>query len=38
VQEAFHSAVAEAQQHQLILVCGSFHTLEAVWEYLEECQ
>ncbi|WP_249364507.1 hypothetical protein, partial [Acinetobacter baumannii] len=23
---------------QLILACGSFHTLEAIWEYLEECQ
>ncbi|MGE8558469.1 MAG: hypothetical protein ACN6NU_08380, partial [Acinetobacter sp.] len=26
------------KNNQLILVCGSFHTLEAVWEYLEECQ
>lgn len=38
VQEAFQAAIAHARDHQLILVCGSFHTLEAVWEYLEECQ
>lgn len=35
IQLAFQSALQEAQNHQLILVCGSFHTLEAVWEYLE---
>lgn len=38
IQEAFSVAIEESQPHQLILVCGSFHTLEAVWEYLEECQ
>ena len=38
VQVAFQSALEETNNNQLILVCGSFHTLEAVWEYLEECQ
>ncbi|OTG63161.1 bifunctional tetrahydrofolate synthase/dihydrofolate synthase [Acinetobacter silvestris] len=38
VQVAFQSALQETKNNQLILVCGSFHTLEAVWEYLEECQ
>lgn len=38
VQLAFKSALEETKNNQLILVCGSFHTLEAVWEYLEECQ
>ena len=38
IKMAFQSALEEAKNHQLILVCGSFHTLEAVWEYLEECQ
>ena len=38
VHAAFKSALAETNNNQLILVCGSFHTLEAVWEYLEECQ
>ncbi len=38
VQAAFQSALAETNNNQLILVCGSFHTLEAVWEYLEECR
>ena len=38
VQAAFQSAIKETKNNQLILVCGSFHTLEAVWEYLEECQ
>ncbi len=33
---AFQTALTQAQPHQLILVCGSFHTLEAVWEYLEK--
>ena len=37
VKLAFQSALDEAKNNQLILVCGSFHTLEAVWEYLEEC-
>ncbi|OTG83243.1 bifunctional tetrahydrofolate synthase/dihydrofolate synthase [Acinetobacter sp. ANC 4558] len=35
VQLAFESALNEINNNQLILVCGSFHTLEAVWEYLE---
>ena len=38
IQLAFKSALDETKNNQLILVCGSFHTLEAVWEYLEECQ
>ena len=38
VKIAFKSALDETKNNQLILVCGSFHTLEAVWEYLEECQ
>ncbi|WP_394661449.1 bifunctional tetrahydrofolate synthase/dihydrofolate synthase [uncultured Acinetobacter sp.] len=38
IQDAFSTAIAKVKPHQLILVCGSFHTLEAVWEYLEECQ
>ena len=38
VKLAFKSALDEIENNQLILVCGSFHTLEAVWEYLEECQ
>ncbi|MFV5490624.1 bifunctional tetrahydrofolate synthase/dihydrofolate synthase [Acinetobacter sp. ASP199] len=38
VKLAFQSALDETNNNQLILVCGSFHTLEAVWEYLEECQ
>ena len=37
VQLAFESALNETNNNQLILVCGSFHTLEAVWEYLEKC-
>ena len=37
VQLAFESALNESNNNQLILVCGSFHTLEAVWEYLEQC-
>ncbi len=35
VQAAFQSALEESNNNQLILVCGSFHTLEAVWEYLD---
>jgi dihydrofolate synthase / folylpolyglutamate synthase len=38
VQAAFHSALDKANNNQLILVCGSFHTLEAVWEFLQTCQ
>ncbi|WP_122899585.1 bifunctional tetrahydrofolate synthase/dihydrofolate synthase [Acinetobacter sp. B51(2017)] len=37
VKLAFKSALDETNNNQLILVCGSFHTLEAVWEYLEAC-
>ena len=37
VKLAFKSALDDTNNNQLILVCGSFHTLEAVWEYLEEC-
>lgn len=32
VQETFQQALQTLQTHQMILVCGSFHTLEAVWE------
>ncbi|WP_151778085.1 bifunctional tetrahydrofolate synthase/dihydrofolate synthase [Acinetobacter brisouii] len=35
VKEAFQTALDHLQDQQLILVCGSFHTLEAVWEYIE---
>ncbi len=35
IQVAFKSALEQTNNNQLILVCGSFHTLEAVWEYLE---
>lgn len=35
VQAAFQSALEDSNNNQLILVCGSFHTLEAVWEYLD---
>lgn len=35
VQAAFQSALEESNNNQLIMVCGSFHTLEAVWEYLD---
>jgi dihydrofolate synthase/folylpolyglutamate synthase len=38
IQQAFETAVQQCHHHQLILVCGSFHTLEAVWESLEQCQ
>ena len=34
VQLAFQSALEKSKNNQLILVCGSFHTLEAVWEYM----
>jgi dihydrofolate synthase / folylpolyglutamate synthase len=37
IKVAFKSAIQDSKNNQLILVCGSFHTLEAVWEYLEEC-
>ena len=35
VQDSFKLALQNVKENQLILVCGSFHTLEAVWEYLE---
>lgn len=38
IQQAFETALNKCNNNQLILVCGSFHTLEAVWEYLEQCQ
>ena len=38
IKEAFQSALEQTNNNQLILACGSFHTLEAIWEYLEECQ
>ena len=38
IQEAFQLTLEQSNKNQLILVCGSFHTLEAVWEYLEQCQ
>ncbi|WP_130803303.1 bifunctional tetrahydrofolate synthase/dihydrofolate synthase [Acinetobacter ihumii] len=38
IQDAFKLALEQSKKNQLILVCGSFHTLEAVWEYLEQCQ
>ena len=37
IKMAFKSVIQDSKNNQLILVCGSFHTLEAVWEYLEEC-
>ncbi|EPF92444.1 bifunctional folylpolyglutamate synthase/dihydrofolate synthase [Acinetobacter gyllenbergii] len=38
IQQAFETVLKQGHNNQLILVCGSFHTLEAVWEYLEECR
>ena len=35
IQQAFETALKQCHNNQLILVCGSFHTLEAVWEYLD---
>lgn len=35
VYNAFQTALKECQDHQVILVCGSFHTLEAVWEGID---
>ncbi|MBF7687760.1 bifunctional tetrahydrofolate synthase/dihydrofolate synthase [Acinetobacter rathckeae] len=32
IQHAFQKALQTLQSHQIILVCGSFHTLETVWE------
>lgn len=34
IKQAFELALSQLQSHQILLVCGSFHTLEAVWEYL----
>lgn len=38
IKAAFESALAEVKDNQVILVCGSFHTLEAIWECQEEWQ
>ena len=38
IQQAFETVLKQCNNNQLILVCGSFHTLEAIWEYLEQCQ
>ena len=38
IQQAFETVLKQCHNNQLILVCGSFHTLEAIWEYLEQCQ
>ena len=38
ISQAFTSALQQANEKQIILVCGSFHTLEAVWEYVAKCQ
>lgn len=35
IEQAFEFALNTAKNDQLILVCGSFHTLEAVWEYIQ---
>lgn len=34
IAQAFKTVISQVQSHQIILVCGSFHTLESVWEYL----
>ncbi|MFU8925937.1 bifunctional tetrahydrofolate synthase/dihydrofolate synthase [Acinetobacter puyangensis] len=34
IQQSFEQALQRSSSQHLILVCGSFHTLEAVWEYL----
>ncbi|WLF82962.1 bifunctional tetrahydrofolate synthase/dihydrofolate synthase [Moraxella sp. ZY210820] len=34
IQQAFELALSQLQTHQIMLVCGSFHTLEAIWEHL----
>lgn len=38
VAAAFNAALAHSQPQDIIMVCGSFHTLEAVWELLATCQ
>lgn len=35
IEKAFEHAIQTVKENQLILVCGSFHTLEAIWEYIE---
>ena len=35
ISQAFENALQQATEEHIILVCGSFHTLEAVWEYIE---
>lgn len=34
VAQAFNAALASSQSQDIVLVCGSFHTLEAVWGLL----
>lgn len=34
IQQSFQQAIQHSAEDHLILVCGSFHTLEAVWECL----
>lgn len=34
IQQSLMHAITDSDIHDLILVCGSFHTLEAVWECL----
>lgn len=38
VVAAFDAALQHSQPHDIIMVCGSFHTLEAVWESLASWQ
>lgn len=38
VVAAFGAALQQSQPHDIIMVCGSFHTLEAVWESLASWQ
>jgi dihydrofolate synthase/folylpolyglutamate synthase len=38
IAQAFYGAMTQSQQYDIILVCGSFHTLEAVWESLASWQ
>ncbi|RYZ96173.1 MAG: bifunctional tetrahydrofolate synthase/dihydrofolate synthase [Moraxellaceae bacterium] len=38
VTAAFAAALQQSQPHDIIMVCGSFHTLEAVWESLASWQ
>src|SRR5690606_38441181 len=38
ISAAFAAAVNNSQAKDIIIVCGSFHTLEAVWESLASWQ